>query len=312
MTGLITAVLAVSALHLPADGWIHWSEPAVAGTPTLCCGTGGTCRLEDADSNAFNAADHTGKNATRIDLYLHRRAGTDAALVLATPDCAIDSGNAEVVDLDPVPAARSLAWLREIVDHAASGHVRGRAIQAIAHHALDKATPMLAALASDEKLGRDTREQAAFWLGARRGDPGIDALAPLVADGQPRWLRSSAVFAATLSKRPHGIALAKRVAVQADDAHIRAHALSSLAINQVPDIAAFLAARLRADGAHEVREQAMFGLSQLRNERHAAITALEAVVHDPAFGELRRQALFWLARMADPEANAAVEKVVDQ
>lgn len=313
--GLMLVMLSGNAIaaSLPDHGWVHWREDAVAGTRTLCCGTADACRLSAPDHGVqvFGSDSKQDAANSAIDIYLNRDGARSGAVLVATPDCHVDREGQSVSDLNDVSQSQSLAWLQTVLAQGNSERSWSMAVQAIAHHATPDATSLLADIAANHNRTHDQRREATFWLGARRGEAGVEALMPLAADGQPRWLRQDAIFALAISKRPAALQRARAIAVDDDDARVRAHAVSSLAITQVPNIAGFLEVRMKTDPAREVREQAMFGLSQLKNERPAAIAALKSVVRDPSFGEERQQALFWLAQMYDPRADKVVEGVFE-
>jgi HEAT repeat protein len=57
-----------------------------------------------------------------------------------------------------------------------------------------------------------------------------------------------------------------------------------------------------------VREQAVFAMSQLPEER--AVDALLRVLRETSRPEVRRQALFWLANSDDPRALDEIERLL--
>ena len=72
---------------------------------------------------------------------------------------------------------------------------------------------------------------------------------------------------------------------------------------------AAIAAALRKDADEHVREQAIFALSQLPDER--ATRALIAAAEDRALSrEQRKRAVFWLAQSESAAAQAYLEKVL--
>jgi HEAT repeat protein len=90
---------------------------------------------------------------------------------------------------------------------------------------------------------------------------------------------------------------------------VRAQAWFWLAHTGASDAEAAIAAALRKDDDDHVREQAIFALSQLPEER--ATRALIAAAEDRSLSrEQRKRAVFWLSQSQADSAQAYLEKVL--
>jgi HEAT repeat protein len=90
---------------------------------------------------------------------------------------------------------------------------------------------------------------------------------------------------------------------------VRGLAWFGLAQPGAADAAAAIGAALKKDQDDEVREQAIFALSQLPDER--ATRALIAAAEDRSLSrEQRRRAVFWLSQSESASAQAYLEKVL--
>src|SRR6185295_3600914 len=93
------------------------------------------------------------------------------------------------------------------------------------------------------------------------------------------------------------------------DGEVRSQAWFWLAQTGAPGAEAAISAALRNDQDHGVREQAVFALSQLPDDR--ATRALVAVAEDKSLSqEQRKRAVFWLAQSETAGAQTFLEKVL--
>ncbi len=106
-------------------------------------------------------------------------------------------------DLGAVPATEAAAFLLDLARRGDDPAAHDAVFPAIL---ADSVTvwPDLVRLARDESIGRQTREQAVFWLGQAAGDAAVKDLTALVGDDTlDRDVREHAVFA--LSQQPHDV-----------------------------------------------------------------------------------------------------------
>jgi HEAT repeat protein len=94
-----------------------------------------------------------------------------------------------------------------------------------------------------------------------------------------------------------------------EDGEVRAQAWFWLAQTGAAESEKAIGAALRKDSDDRVREQAIFALSQLPDER--ATRALIATAEDRSLSrEQRKRAVFWLAHSEKTGAQAYLEKVL--
>jgi hypothetical protein len=100
-----------------------------------------------------------------------------------------------------------------------------------------------------------------------------------------------------------------RIGAADASAELRAKAWFWLAMTGGPGAEAPITAAIRKDPDDHVREQAVFALSQLPDER--AIPALIAIAEDRTLArEQRKRAVFWLTQSESPGALAYLDKVL--
>jgi HEAT repeat protein len=130
----------------------------------------------------------------------------------------------------------------------------------------------------DAATGQPIGENALAALAMHRGDPARDAMVGFTRDPRVETRKGSMFWLAMVRG---------------------AEAESERAIT----------AALRNDADEEVREQAVFALSRLPDER--ATRALIGIAEDQSLPrEQRRRAVFWLAQSESDSAQAYLEKVL--
>jgi hypothetical protein len=141
----------------------------------------------------------------------------------------------------------------------------------------DSARWLLAQLSADADDHRDIGQTALGALAMHRGDLARDALV--------------------------------RIGNSDRQTEIRAKAWFWLGISGAPNAESAISAAVRTDSDDGVREQAVFALSRLPDER--AIKALIAVAEDRSLArEQRKRAVFWLGQSESPAALAYLDKVL--
>ena len=86
--------------------------------------------------------------------------------------------------------------------------------------------PDLLALAKDDRVRKDTRKQAIFWLSQAAGDEATKGLSELAeADEEDREIRDQAVFALSQLPEDQGVPILIRIARQNPDPKVRRKAL---------------------------------------------------------------------------------------
>ena len=317
--GLQAAVDAV--LHADqGPAWMAWRVPAVSrpGDRNNWNDGEGRCVLDD---DGDFRGDH-GIRGNLEDLIVLVRGTRGAVDRVAFSDarCTVDAGSRTVYWLDAVVPAESVRLIAGIVTHTsrADGGDRDhgdrhrdpaqRGIAAVALHrdaAADVALGQFVQPSSPKWLRRD----AAFWLGAARGEAGAAVITKLARSDADDSFREHLTFVLTLTGEsgiPTLIDLAKHDA----SSRVRGQALFWLAQKAGQRAIATLGQAVSDDPNSEVRKRAVFAISQLpKDDAVPKLIELAKTHRDP---EVRRQAMFWLGQTGDDRAIAFFESVLKQ
>jgi HEAT repeat protein len=130
----------------------------------------------------------------------------------------------------------------------------------------------------------------------------------MFGDKEPE-VREHGAFAITQTKSPRIAPDLIRLGNTDKAGEVRAQAWFWLAQTGAAESENAIGAALRKDSDDRVREQAIFALSQLPDER--ATRALIATAEDQSLSrEQRKRAVFWLAQSEATGAQAYLEKVL--
>ena len=122
-------------------------------------------------------------------------------------------------------------------------------------------------------------------------------------------VRKHAAFASTLSKSPRVTANLTRLGNTDKDGDVRAQAWFWLAHTGAANVEDPIIAASKKDPDDGVREQAIFALSQLPDDR--ATPALIKAAEDRSLSrEQRKRALFWLAQSQSSGAQAYLDRIL--
>lgn len=312
--GLSTTVSAIGR----ADAgplWIAWTVPAVASRETRSGrwgdGDAGRCVLDD-DGDIENS--HGINDGTRRLVILVRSRAQQVTRVAFTDErCVVDAGSRPVYFLSGVAPDQSVALLAQLVRDSAGSRTAGRkdrpgeqALPALALHGAAAADAVLAEFVTPGQA-RDLRRDAAFWLGASRGDAGAAVVQRLAREDADDEFREHLTFVLTLIG-DRGIdsliALAKRDA----SAKVRGQALFWLGQKAGQRAVAALEGAIVDDPDRDVRKKAVFALSQLPKDE--GVPKLIAVARSHRDPEVRKQAMFWLGQSGDERAVQFFEQVL--
>lgn len=294
----------------PGD-WLSYETELQPGQRAPCCFDwkrskvrDAVCRLDREDWNFGHRDSDPQPPGARLRVLLRRDAqGADRVRVMGT-HCAVEPGQARVVEAAPLAPADSIVLLQRALGTPAKRE-RHQLTAAIAHHAGSAADVALEHAAAAGKP-RDGRRDAVFWLAQARGEHGFRVVRDLLEREQDDELRRHEVFALSISRVPAAVRELRALARRHGEAEVRGEALFWLAQNQDPQTEALVAEVLRGEPSRHITEKAVFALSQLPSKR--AIPALRDLVEHGTPREVRKQALFWLAQVDDE----AVLPVFDQ
>jgi hypothetical protein len=307
LTGAIAAVQRAEAGPL----WIAWRVPAVS-RPGDRGGwqnrAAGRCVLDD--DGEFRDT-HGIDGGTSHLVLLVRSQGQSLTRVAFTDErCTVDAGSRTVYWLSSVAPAESVALMASLVrdERPAGGHDKARrhALPALALHAHPSANAALATFVAAGQP-RETRRDAAFWLGAARGEAGAAVVERLVREDTDDDFREHLTFVLTLTG-DRGLATLLELARRDPASKVRGQALFWLGQKAGQRAVAALDQAITDDPDREVRKKAVFALSQLpKDEGVPKLIAVARTHRDP---EVRKQAMFWLGQSGDARALEFFEDVL--
>jgi hypothetical protein len=226
--------------------------------------------------------------------------------------CTVDAGSRTVYWLSPVAPGESVALMASLVRDERPARGAGRdkarrhALPALALHAHTSADEALSAFVAAGQP-RETRRDAAFWLGAARGDAGAAVVERLVREDSDDDFREHLTFVLTLTG-DRGLATLLELARRDPASKVRGQALFWLGQKAGQRAVAALDQAIADDPDREVRKKAVFALSQLpKDEGVPKLIAVARTHRDP---EVRKQAMFWLGQSGDARALEFFEDVL--
>ena len=304
----------VTAIQRSDSGplWIGWAVPAVAsregGGNRWGDGDVGRCVLDD-DGEIRNS--HGIDGSTRRLVILVRSQGADVTRVAFTDErCTVDAGTRPVYWLTGVAPDQSVALMAQLVRGQANASGKQRpGKQALPALALHGSTAADAALAEFVKPGvsREIRRDAAFWLGAARGDAGAAVVERLAREDADEDFREHLTFVLTLVGE-RGVDPLITMARRDSSAKVRSQALFWLGQKAGQRAVAALEGAVADDPDRDVRKKAVFAISQLpKDEGVPKLIGLARTHRDP---EVRKQAMFWLGQSGDERAVQFFEQVL--
>ena len=320
----------------PDVAWIAYGVPVVDGERIMCCFDGGTtfidgtvvssdgrsccraCRLEPAaDGTSMATRSRSGAGATvrlqpseRMTVLFRVAAREIERLRVFSEDCELDAGGRQIIWLDGVRPADSIALLESLTaGDRRSDRLVDSAVSAIALHgdpAADASLERLAAVSQPEA----TRKKVTFWLGNARGARGLAALKRILAEDSSVEVQKAAVFGVSQSKEAAAFDALAALTRDHGNARIRSEAVFWVAHKDDPRAAKIVLDALERDPSPEVRKKAVFALSQLRDD--AGVDALIRVARSGPDAATRGEAIFWLGQKAGQKAAAAITERIEQ
>jgi HEAT repeat protein len=226
--------------------------------------------------------------------------------------CHLDAGGVAFTWLTGVQPDASIGYLASAVSQAVdlnTSRIADQALSSISYHASPAATHTLFEISSSS-MPLHIREQAAFWLGVRRGHEGFLALQSLEKSSTETAFREKLPFDFSRNSDPAADDELLRMAKIDADAKVRAQALFWIAQKAGRKATAALTDAIQNDPETEVKKKAVFALSQL-----PADEGVPELIHVAGVNtnlEVRKAAFFWLGQSKDPRALAYLEQVLKQ
>lgn len=308
---------AVDLSSMPNDGWYAWTVPALETGDGPCCYTNWGkgegeghrgCVLGDertsvswSDDGSVQASDDDS-----IVIYTRREGGETKQIHALAANCPVKV-DGELTRFAQVSAAQSLDWLDAQMGDSKSKRVREGAVVAIAHHADSRATRLLDRRAATDQP-RALREQAVFWLALLRGEQGLPTVQRIALGDEDRHVRQHAVFSLSQSKVPAASQTLERLVKDtAQPEETRGEALFWLAQSGARSARAMAEEVLRARPGSVMEEKAVFALSQLPDDRDAALIG---IIEGDYARSAKKQALFWLGQSGSEDALRAIDRLL--
>jgi HEAT repeat protein len=306
--------------------WLGYVVPVVEGERRMCCSDSGatymsgsvvmvdgrsccaTCRLEPSAAGSAGPP-RPQSSAAPIQLeaptqmaVLFRVADKQVERIrVFSSDCELDAGGRQVIWLENVRPADSIALLESLIpkEPERRDRVTDGAISAIALHRDSAADAALDRLVAPNQPA-SVRKKVTFWLGNARGAHGMTVLRQLLDNDPSEDVRKGAVFGISQSEQPGAYEVLVQAARGNSDPDIRGEAIFWLGQKAGAKASAAITESIDKDPETEVKKRAVFALSQL--PKNDGVPLLIKVARTNANPAVRKQAMFWLAQSKDPRA----------
>jgi len=289
------------------DGWFAYSIPAAKNTKSMCCynqGKRSVCELNKNQHGYGSSSDspYTGN----IHVFVNLEKGQVNKVMPVGDHCEIKAQGITVDWLTGVNQRQSIQWLKKQASIKDKGDDNG-SLYVLSLHPDEAAADALFDLAKNN-VG-DHSEQAVFWLGQRKHD-GFDRLKSLYEVLPHGEVRRKLNFALSQNKNNEAVDLLKSIAQHDADDEQQADAIFWLSqTGEVADLPAFFVDLMDESNNREVKEKAVFSLSQINSAE--ANVELMKLVKDHNDAEVREKALFWLAQNSPLKAKQAALNLLD-
>ena len=177
-------------------------------------------------------------------------------------------------------SAQAMSMLLGIVKNSSNAKARRDAIYWLGQSRGDRDAIVDTLVGLIPSLAEEDSEAVTFALSQMRTDKSLNALATIARDkSKTEKARTTAVFWIAQSRVPNRVGL-----------------LEDIYKNSMDN--------------SKIRQQVMFGLSQTREPQ--AVTIMGNVASNDPDIEVRKQAVFWLGQSRSPEANQALERLLQK
>ena len=287
--------------------WFAYSIPTAENTASMCCfnqGKQSVCDLNQAQ-HGFGSSSES-PSTDNIHVFVHLDKGKVDRIMPVGDHCAVKSAGLTVDWLPAVSEQQSIQWLKDqVINHYKQGGNDG--LYVLSLHPDQQAAQTLFDLAEDN--AGESSQQAVFWLGQRQQD-GFAYLNALYESLPVGEIRRQVNFALSQNKQVDAIKLLQQIAQHDKDQAQQADAIFWLSqTDEVADLPAFLIDLMSTTESDEIKDKAIFSLSQINND--AANTELNKLVKDHKDAEVREKALFWLAQNNPQLAQQAALNILE-
>lgn len=181
----------------------------------------------------------------------------------------------------------------------ASPELRERVVFALGQHTSPRSTEALRDFVRDEGAPNELRANALFWMSQRGDEASTAFVRELYASLENEELKERALFAIAQHPTPEARAwLLARARDGGESVEVRKKALfwagqAGLGASEAAEL-------YRSSTDAEMKEQALFVLMQLREDREEAVDLLMDIARNEQDRRLRERAIFWLGQSDDP------------
>jgi HEAT repeat protein len=242
------------------------------------------------------------RRAVFVIAQKHKSSVVPTLLDVARSDPNADVRGDAIFWLGSSQAEAAIPALDSIIFHSKDDEVRKKAIFALSQQRRDLARQTLQRVAQDEKIPEDVRGDAILWLG-QNGIADLEFFKTLFKSTRSTELRSKILNGVATGRAPGASAWLLDIARDKSfDIETRKNAIFSASQRREMDLTALNALYDQSRGENELQEHILFIYSQ-RSEP-AAVDKLMAIARGDPNLELKKKALFWLARKSDPRVKA--------
>lgn len=288
--------------HTVDNGWLVYSIKAAPETRSMCCYNQGeqmTCDLKK-DQHGYGSSSDS-PLTQNIHVFTQFKQGEIARIMPIGDSCEVKADGLTIDWIQNVTTQQSISWLKQ---QALTADDDNGSLYVMSLHPDPAAATAIYELAKMNRLAFS--EQAVFWLGQRQND-GYDYLEKLYHELPQGAVKRHINFALSQHESPQAIALLKKIATNDQNSEQQADAIFWLSqTDSIDNLPQFLMNLMNESQSREVKEKAIFSLSQINStEASQQLAQLVKTHQDP---EVREHSLFWLAQN-DPEQaqQAAIE-----
>jgi hypothetical protein len=318
--GLTPAIDAVMRAD-QGPAWLAWrvdKVPSRDGRRGRWDGNDDFSRCVLDDDGEVNGSSGISGDTRRLVVLARIEARSVTRVTFTDERCTVDAGRRPVYWMADVAPAQSVEWLAARVREWAAaadakddeargpGRVGKGALPALALHADPSAGRALESFVTAGQP-RKLRRDAAFWLGAARGDSALPLLTRLAREDADDNFREHLTFVLTLPGDA-GVDTLLEMARRDSSPKVRGQALFWLGQKAGARAGAALESAAADDPDREVRKKAVFAISQLPKDE--GVPKLIALAQTHRDREVRKQAMFWLGQSGDERALAFFEDVL--
>lgn len=286
------------------DGWFAYSIKAAPETHSMCCfnhGKQAACDLNNKQNGYGSSNDSP--YTENIHVFTQIKQGQVKRIMPVGDHCEVKAAGLTVDWLTDVSEQQSIEWLKqqakEHKDHNGSLYV-------LSLHPNKKAATAMFDLANDNH--HDYSEQAVFWLGQRKHD-GFAYLQDLYNELPKGEVRRHLNFALSQHQSKQAVSLLKKIASYDQDTEQQADAIFWLSQTEgIENLPTFLKNLMDTTQSEEVKEKAIFSLSQIKSDSANEELVILAKGHQEA--AIREKSLFWLAQNSPEQAQQVAAELL--